>query len=93
MFLKFLKLVLLIFISYQTPLYSKSATFNEYNSRDLTNEPYLGELQVELFVVPPIVLLPVLMVILRLYGPESLAIAYTLRESDLVVLLDTAIMF
>jgi len=37
MFQKFLKLVLLIFISYQTPLYSKSATFNEFNSRDLSN--------------------------------------------------------
>ena len=37
MFLKFLKLVLTIFISYQTPLYSKSATFNDFNSRDLSN--------------------------------------------------------
>ncbi len=37
MFLKFLKLVLLIFISYQTPLYSKSTTFNDFNSRDLSN--------------------------------------------------------
>ena len=37
MFLKFLKLVLILLISYQTPLYSKSATFNEYNSRDLSN--------------------------------------------------------
>ena len=37
MFLKFLKLVLLILISYQTPLYSKSATFNDFNSRDLSN--------------------------------------------------------
>ena len=37
MFLKFLKLVLLIFISYQTPLYSKSATFNDFNSKDLSN--------------------------------------------------------
>ena len=37
MFLKFLKLILLIFISYQTPLYSKSATFNDFNSRDLSN--------------------------------------------------------
>jgi tetratricopeptide (TPR) repeat protein len=37
MFLKFLKLVLILLISYQTPLYSKSATFNEFNSRDLTN--------------------------------------------------------
>ncbi len=37
MFLKFLKLVLFIIISYQTPLYSKSATFNDFNSRDLSN--------------------------------------------------------
>jgi hypothetical protein len=37
-----------------------------WNSSDLTTEPCLGELQVELFVVPPKVLLPVLMVILRL---------------------------
>ena len=37
MFLKFLKLVLIIFISYQTPLYSKSTTFNDFNSRDLSN--------------------------------------------------------
>ena len=37
MFQKFLKLVLLISISYQTPLYSKSATFNDFNSRDLSN--------------------------------------------------------
>ncbi|MDC0233653.1 tetratricopeptide repeat protein [Candidatus Pelagibacter sp.] len=37
MFLKFLKLVLIIFISYQTPSYSKSATFNDFNSRDLSN--------------------------------------------------------
>ncbi len=37
MFLKFLKLILLIFISYQTPLYSKSATLNDFNSRDLSN--------------------------------------------------------
>ena len=29
--------VLLILISYQTPLYSKSATFNDFNSRDLSN--------------------------------------------------------
>ena len=37
MFIKFLKLVILIFISYQTPLYSKSPTFNDFNSRDLSN--------------------------------------------------------
>ena len=34
---KFFKLALIIFISYQTPLYSKSATFNEFNSRHLSN--------------------------------------------------------
>ena len=37
MFLKFVKLVIIILISYQTPLYSKSATFNDFNSRDLSN--------------------------------------------------------
>ncbi len=37
MLLKFAKLVLIILISYQTPLYSKSATFNDFNSRDLSN--------------------------------------------------------
>ncbi len=37
MFLKFAKLALIILISYQTPLYSKSATFNDFNSRDLSN--------------------------------------------------------
>ena len=37
MFLKFVKLVLIIFISYQTPSYSKSATFKDFNSRDLSN--------------------------------------------------------
>ena len=37
MFLKFAKLVLIILISYQTPLYSKSDTFNDFNSRDLSN--------------------------------------------------------
>ncbi len=36
MFLKYVKLALIIFISYQTPLYSKSATFNDFNSRDLS---------------------------------------------------------
>lgn len=63
------------------------------NSSDLTTEPYLGELQVELFVVPPIVLLPALYVILRDCGPESLAIPCIFKESDLVDLLDAAIMF
>jgi len=37
MLLKFVKLVLIIFISYQTPLYSKSDTFNDFNSKDLSN--------------------------------------------------------
>ena len=37
MFFKILKLALIITISYQTPLFSKSATFNEFNSRDLSN--------------------------------------------------------
>ncbi len=37
MFLKIIKLVLIIFVSYQTPLYSKSASFNDFNSRDLSN--------------------------------------------------------
>ncbi len=37
MFLKFAKLVIIIFISYQTPLYSKSASFNDFNSKDLSN--------------------------------------------------------
>ena len=37
MILKFLRLVILIFISYQTPLYSKSTTFNDFNSKDLSN--------------------------------------------------------
>ena len=34
---KLAKLVLIIILSYQTPLYSKSASFNEFNSRDLSN--------------------------------------------------------
>ena len=37
MFLKLVKLALIIILSYQTPLYSKSASFNEFNSRDLSN--------------------------------------------------------
>ncbi len=37
MFRKIVKLVIIIFIFYQTPLYSKSATFNDFNSRDLSN--------------------------------------------------------
>ncbi len=37
MLLKFIKLTLILIISYQTPLYSKSASFNEFTSRDLSN--------------------------------------------------------
>ncbi len=37
MFQKFSKLVIIIFLSYQTPLYSKSDTFNDFNSKDLSN--------------------------------------------------------
>ena len=37
MFNKLIKLLLTLVIFYQTPVYSKSASFNEYNSRDLTN--------------------------------------------------------
>jgi len=37
MFRKFVKLTLILILSYQTPLYSKSTSFNELNSRDLSN--------------------------------------------------------
>ena len=37
MFPKLSKLILIIILSYQTPLYSKSASFNEFNSRNLSN--------------------------------------------------------
>ncbi len=37
MFFKLAKLLLIIILSYQTPLYSKSASFNDFNSRDLSN--------------------------------------------------------
>ena len=37
MFNKFLKILVVLGIFYQTPLYSKSASFNEFNSRDLSN--------------------------------------------------------
>ena len=37
MFLKLLKLALILILSYQTPLYSKSTSFNELNARDLSN--------------------------------------------------------
>ena len=37
MFNKLIKFLFLIIIIYQTPVYSKSASFNEINARDLTN--------------------------------------------------------
>jgi tetratricopeptide (TPR) repeat protein len=37
MFHKLVKLALIIILSYQTPLYSKSTSFNELNAKDLTN--------------------------------------------------------
>ena len=37
MYLKIIKLVLIILLSYQTPLYSKSDTFQDFSSRDLSN--------------------------------------------------------
>ena len=37
MFNKLLKLFVILGLFYQTPLYSKSASFNEFNSRDLSN--------------------------------------------------------
>ena len=37
MFNKLIKILVTLIIFYQTPLYSKSASFNEFNSRDLTN--------------------------------------------------------
>ena len=37
MFNKLLKILVVLGIFYQTPLYSKSASFNEFNSRDLSN--------------------------------------------------------
>ena len=37
MFNKLLKILVVLGIFYQTPLYSKSASFNELNSRDLSN--------------------------------------------------------
>ena len=36
MFLKKLKLIFIIFLLYQTPLYSKSTTFNDFNSKNLS---------------------------------------------------------
>ena len=37
MFNKLIKILVILAVSYQTPVYSKSASFNEFNSRDLTN--------------------------------------------------------
>ncbi len=37
MFLKLAKLIIIIILSYQTPLYSKSASFDKFNSKDLSN--------------------------------------------------------
>ena len=37
MFLKLTKLVLIMVLSYQTHLHSKSTSFDEFNSRDLSN--------------------------------------------------------
>ena len=37
MFNKLIKLLVISVIFYQTPVYSKSASFNDFNSRDLTN--------------------------------------------------------
>ena len=34
---KILKIILLLALSYQTPVYSKSTSFNDFNSRDLSN--------------------------------------------------------
>ena len=37
MFLKKIKLILIFIILYQNPLYSKSTSFNDFNSRTLSN--------------------------------------------------------
>ena len=37
MFNKLIKILVVFVIFYQTPVYSKSASFNEFNSRDLSN--------------------------------------------------------
>jgi len=37
MFNKLIKILVVFVIFYQTPVYSKSASFNDFNSRDLTN--------------------------------------------------------
>ncbi len=34
---KIFKIILLFVLSYQTPVYSKSTSFNDFNSRDLSN--------------------------------------------------------
>ena len=36
MFLKKIKFILVVLILYQTPLYSKSTSFNDFNSKDLS---------------------------------------------------------
>ena len=37
MFNKLIKILVVFGLLYQTPLYSKSASFNEFNSKDLSN--------------------------------------------------------
>ena len=37
MFNKLIKLIAVVGVLYQTPLYSKSVSFNDFNSRDLSN--------------------------------------------------------
>ncbi len=37
MFIKKIKFILFVFLLYQTPMYSKSATFNDFNSKNLSN--------------------------------------------------------
>ena len=34
---KIFKIILFLVLSYQTPVYSKSTSFNDFNSRDLSN--------------------------------------------------------
>ena len=37
MFNNLIKILVILTVFYQTPIYSKSASFNDFNSRDLTN--------------------------------------------------------
>ena len=37
MFIKLIKLSVILLLSYQTPLYSKSASFDDFNSKNLSN--------------------------------------------------------